>query len=56
MAKIGRNLITDFGSLNAAALPPTGEALVDPAGKAACGPPMIAGNASICRSSALSSM
>src|SRR5712671_4578743 len=35
MAEIGRNLIPDFGSLDAAALPPSGEALVDPAGEAA---------------------
>src|SRR5271156_5478506 len=35
MAEIGRNLIVDFGPLDAAALPPSGEALVDPAGKAA---------------------
>src|SRR5438552_8696910 len=35
MAEIGRNLIPDFGPLDAAALPPSGEALVDPAREAA---------------------
>jgi hypothetical protein len=35
MAEIGRNLIPDFGPLDAAALPPSGEALVYPAGEAA---------------------
>jgi hypothetical protein len=35
MAEIGRNLIADFGPLDAAALPPSGEALVYPAGEAA---------------------
>src|SRR5258708_37530934 len=35
MAEIGRNLIPDFGPLDAAALPPSGEAFVDPAGEAA---------------------
>src|ERR1700732_4557464 len=35
MAEIGCNLIPDFGPLDAAALPPSGEALVDPAGEAA---------------------
>src|SRR4029077_17691310 len=35
MAEIGRNLIPDFGPLDAAALPPSGEALVDPTGEAA---------------------
>src|SRR5580704_7966764 len=35
MAQIRRDLISDFGPLDAAALPPPGEALVDPAGEAA---------------------
>src|SRR5260370_22943247 len=35
MAEIGRNLIPDFGPLDAAALPPSGKAFVDPAGEAA---------------------
>jgi hypothetical protein len=52
MAESGRNLIADFGPLDAAVLPPSGETLVDPAGEAPARPPMIAGNASICRSSA----
>src|SRR5690242_18652234 len=35
MAEIGRNLIPDFGPFDAAALPPSREALIDPAGEAA---------------------
>src|SRR5262245_42621319 len=35
MAEIGRNLIPDLGPFDAAALPPSCEALIDPAGEAA---------------------
>ena len=35
MPEIGRNLIGDLGALDATALPPSGEALVDPPGEAA---------------------
>jgi hypothetical protein len=52
MAKIGRNLIGDIGPLDAALCrPPTKHSLTQP-GKPPARPPMIAGNASICRSSA----
>jgi hypothetical protein len=52
MPEIDRDLVGDLGALDTAALPSAGKALVDPTGEPPARPPMIAGSAAICASSA----